>query len=96
MRKIIIRVPNQKLNKFTLRSKGWRWKGYLRASSLLNALGRRLPPQLLREKTCVKVNYGSGYINETLASQDTDYVLRITACFLEDYLSRSMARKYGV
>lgn len=44
-------------------------------------------------KTCVRVNYGNGYYNESLPSKDESYLLYCAGCFLEDFLSENMLKK---
>ena len=63
------------------------------ANTVLKLTERLISKAIVKEKTCVRVNYGNGY-NETLKSTDLDYLMFVTACFLEDYLSTEALKKY--
>jgi hypothetical protein len=93
--KIIIKLPNKKINKFRLQKYGVKGRRYLRAISLLNALSR----YKLKEKTLIAVKELSTtryeVINETVASTNLKYLLYTTSCFLEDYLSAEMLKKFA-
>lgn len=94
MRKIIIKLPDKKVNKFRLQRVGWKGKRYVRAASLMSALARRN----LKEKTAVVVKEYNGtsqkIINESVGSDDKKYLLYIASCFLEDFLTKREMNKY--
>jgi len=87
VRKVIIKLPTERVNKFRLQLTGTKGRRFLRASSILNALSY----YKFREKTAITVKeYIDGSyenINQTLASTDKNYLLFAAACFLEDFLS---------
>lgn len=51
------------------------------------------------KKTAIIVKYDKGYLNETLNSNNINYLMWTTICFLEDYLSKvsfnNLSKKYG-
>ena len=97
--KINVKLPDSNVNKFRLKIPNHKGRRFLRASGLLNSLEKALAPQRIKEKICVRVKYDVGYINETLNSNNVNYLLWTTMCFLEDYLSkdyiRDINKKYG-
>ena len=103
MRKIIIKLPDKRVNKFRLQRKEWKSRRFLRAATLLNRLENTFPCNKLEERTAIVVKEHDGIhfvsINESLPSNDSKYLLYAFACFLEDYLSeallKSRYRKYG-
>lgn len=98
MRKIIIKLPESAVKKFRLQRNGWVGRRFLRASSLLTSLESAFPRRKLKENTSVvvKMRNGTRYenINETVASNNPKYLLWITACFLEEHLSKKVFKKY--
>ena len=93
MRKIIITVPKKQTGKWKLSMRGRRGRGYKTAATAYNAVESSLSRYLeanLDEKTAVRVNYGRGFINESLTSNKPRYLLYALGCFLEDYLSDSV------
>lgn len=96
--RIIIKVPDKKVNKFRLQRMGWKGRRFLTAAGLLKALERSFSPKNLREKPSiiVKQYIGSHFktLNETLNSDSKDYLLFVASCFLEDYLSPDTLKKY--
>jgi hypothetical protein len=91
MRRIIIKVPRKQ--------EKWKVSNYKRvnAASALRLIEKIIPRFTIKEKTCVRVNYGGGY-NETLSSFNYKYLMYATICFLEDYISaptkKKLERKY--
>jgi len=61
-----------------------------------------LAPYKYKEKTAIVVKEGILYrnrikttiINESLESNDKEYLLFVASCFLEDYLSQGVLKKY--
>ena len=47
----------------------------------------------LKTKTCVIVDYGDKYLNETMTSLDGSYLVWATSCLLEDFLSRRTLKR---
>ena len=100
MRKIIVKLPDERVPKFRLQRHGWVGRRYLRASSLLNRLDGALKHKELKEKTAIVVKEGRIYkgrykgtiINESMDSTNPYYLLYTTACFLEDYITRRIMR----
>lgn len=80
--------------KITVPQKNEHWKvsfgrGERKRSSavaIFRAVERHLQARALREKMEIVVKYGKDISNETIASQDTKYLLYALSCFLEDYL----------
>lgn len=100
MKKIFIKVPDEKSKNFRVRREGWRWKGFLTAAGLINYLERRLDSTKwvqTKEKTAivVKTYDGSSWEieNETMASANPHYLIWATACFLEEYLTKRFLGK---
>jgi len=97
--KINVKLPDSNVNKFRLKIPNHKGRRFLRASGLLNSLEKALVPQRFKEKICVRVKYDVGYINETLNSNNVNYLLLTTMYFLELYLSnayiRDINKKYG-
>lgn len=102
MDKIVIKYPDEKVNKFRLQRYGrWRGRQYKTAIGLVNGLERLLPQNKLREKTAVQVKegryekgkYEHEITNETVDSDDPSYLLYAVSCFLEDELSDDSKRK---
>jgi len=92
MHKIIIKVPEKPGDKFRM---GWgaRPRSVNSSGPLLNRLERLILRLKVGEKTLIMVKYGKGTSNETLASNDKEYLLYTTACFLEDYSSADSIRE---
>jgi hypothetical protein len=99
MRKIIVKLPDKNMSKFRLQRKGWVGRRYVKATGVLNRLESLFPSKELREKTAVVVKEHNGShfenINESVASNDPKYLLHTLSCFLEDYLSPSVLKKYS-
>ena len=102
MKKIIIKYPDEKVDKFRLQRYGkWRGRQYKTAIGLVNGLERLLPQNKLREKTAVVVKkgwyedgkYQHEVVNETIDSDNPSYLLYAVSCFLEDELSDASKRK---
>ena len=92
---IIIKTPDKRVPKFRLQVVGKPSRRFIRASSLLNALSLTLPRKELDKKLSIKVKYDNGTTNETLDSQDPQYLLYATLCFLEDYLDKSFVLDFS-
>ena len=102
MRKIIIKLPDQRVNKFRLQRTGWKSRRYTTAPGLLNALERSFPRKGFREKTAIVVKEVGRVIktkngkeslhfvgaNESLDSTDSKYLLYCAICFLEKHLTK--------
>jgi len=92
MKKIIVKLPDERVKKFRLQKRGWASKRYLTATRLVNRLEDGFCLKELEEKTAIVVkeqgSRGFEIINETLASKDTKYLLSCLTCFLEEFLSR--------
>lgn len=106
MRKIIVTVPRSEGGKWKVSIFGSRGKTRASASTAFQLVERGLNDKKnlnsearLKEKTCVKVKHGDGFINESLNSDQPRYLLYCLACFLEDFLSESVLssryKKYG-
>ena len=87
MKKIQIKVPKKEGDKFSI---GWgaRPRPMHSAATILNRLQRLLVELKHGDKTSVIVKYGKGIHNETIRSNDVEYLVYTTTCFLEDYLPR--------
>lgn len=95
--KIVIKIPKSEKDKWKL-GLGKRPRSMARADTLLNRLERVLSSKLiLKEKIAIKVlEYNDGSwenVNESLASQDADYLIYTASCFLEDYLSAEVLKR---
>lgn len=103
MIKIIIVKPTKKDPRYRLQRR-FKWKGrrYVSPTSVLARLERSLSRYRQREKTCVTIRevypYQKGrkthLSNESLPSDNPNYLIWITACFLEDDLRREVFNKY--
>lgn len=94
--KVTIKIPKSEKDKWVVSfGKGIRKRNS--ASVILNAIERYLQPHAKKEKIAIKVLEYNGTIwenvNESLASQDANYLLYVTSCFLEDYLSHEVLRR---
>ena len=102
MRKIFIKLPDKKVNKFRLQRVGWEGQRFGTAAGLLNALNRRFPRHDMQEKTAICIRevlpHRKGYkgtvTNESAVETDRDYLLWVTACFLEEFLTKGSFRKF--
>jgi hypothetical protein len=87
--RITIRVPKKD---------GDRWKvgNYLRRNpnTMLKATEKLLRKATLKSKTSVYVKYSNGQHNESYPSLDVTKQVYAAVCFLEDYLSDKMIKKY--
>lgn len=96
MRKLIIKLPDPRVNKFRLQRRGMKGRRYLRAASLLRTLSR----YKFKEKTAIVVKeYIDGkfkIINESLVSNDRDYLLFTASCFLENFLSKRLMNEFKI
>jgi hypothetical protein len=86
---ITIRVPKTKTDRWVV-SNHYRRRS---AGTLLKLIERQVVKAVAKEKTCVVVNYGKD-TNETLESKDSNYLIYTTVCFLEDYLSYEIIKRY--
>lgn len=96
--KLIIKLPIDEKGKFKLQSRGnISGRQYKTANGLLGRLSNDVLRRGLKEKTSIAIKeYIHSHfenINETLPSNDKEYLLYPTACFLEDYVSKSTLRK---
>ena len=96
--KITIKIPISEKNKFKLQSRGkMNGRQFKTGAGLLESLERALLRFKSKEKIAIVVKeYIDSHFrstNESLASQDTNYLVYITSCFLEDYLSQKVMRK---
>lgn len=83
MRKIRITIQKSKVR---LNMAGKR-KSYDSPGRVMAVLKAKLTPSSrleTKEKTALRVDYGSGYINESLPSSDRKYLLYCAKVFLED------------
>lgn len=100
--KIVINVPDaeNKVWKLSFIKNGVGGSPFRRKTSVSSyrLLEKKLVAFLASQpipKTCVKVDYGHGYINEGIDTFDIAEILYSTACFLEDYLPpRFLAGRY--
>lgn len=94
--KIKIKIPKTEKDKWRL-GLGFRPRSMATATTLINRLERLLPRLILKEKIAIKVlEYEDGSwknSNESYASQDTNYLIYATSCFLEDYLSFEVKKR---
>ena len=88
MSKIIVTIP-KKNEKWKLSGVGTRNKGFASPSSLYNWIERRFHVPRLKEKMAIRVKYMDS-TNESLSSDNSNYLLYTLACFLKDYLSKEM------
>ena len=91
MNKVNVSVPKTEKGK-------WVVNGHYHRASAATVLGltERLLSRLTTEgKTCVRVNYGKGYHNESVPSQNVPEQLYALSCFLEDYLSEKTLGRIG-
>lgn len=70
------------------------YKYFVRASSLLKYLLRRLGTGAWRVNTVLKVKYDAEYHNETIETKDPVYFFDTTIIFLEDYLKKIFVRDF--
>jgi len=90
---ITIKVPQNRTDKWSVSfGKGMRKRN--NASVILNAIERSLPRLSMTQKLAIKVKYGKDSSNETVQSQDVSYLLWATSCFLEDYLTKKVLRRF--
>lgn len=102
MRKIIIKLPDERVKKFRLQREGWIGIRSGIAATILRHLQRAFSCKKLKEKTMIVVKEVDRVvltkggrkrlhfivINQSLASDNPAYLMYIAACFLEDYLSK--------
>ena len=103
MKKLIIKIPIKKENKWSLQQTGILAKRFKTPTSLLNHLKRSFPQKEFDKRLAIIVKRYVGSsprprcrwenINETLSSKDPKYLLYTITCFLEDYLSSSIINK---
>ena len=99
MKKILVTTPAiNKLGKFKVSWFGKRGRYLLNANTVINFVERRYLVPTFSTKTAVRVKYGDGYYNETVNSQDPQYLLHALTCFLEEFLTqksfKNLERKY--
>lgn len=87
-KKIVIKPPKKKGDLFLI---GWgaRPRSMTSAKRILNRVSLLLSRLKNDEKTSIRVEYGSNVSNETMRSNEVEYLIYATTCFLEDYLSRT-------
>lgn len=113
MRKIIIKLPDEKVKKFRLQREGWTGVRSQTAATILRHLQRAFSCKKVKEKTAIVVKEVKRVVlkkngikklyftvvNESLASDNSAYLIYVAACFLEDYLSKeifsALERKYS-
>jgi len=99
MKKIIIKLPDKGVNKFRLQRRGWKSRRYVSAKRVLTSLetdlkwlerrdGRKKTAIVIREHLPYLKGNKTAIVNETVASDDINYLLYATTCFLEDYLTQ--------
>ena len=101
MRKIIIKLPDERVDKFRLQRRGWTGRRFKTAIGLLNRLGKSFPLKDTKEKTAIVVKEGKihkgrykGHIvNESLASDNATYLLYAATLYLEDYVSKKLVKR---
>jgi hypothetical protein len=98
MKKIIIKIPRNKKGKFKLQSQGnFAGRQFITAGAVLVSLNRYLLGTELKEKLAIVVKeYISGLwvnVNESLDSDEPEYLIYCTTCFLEDYISKRSLTK---
>ena len=96
--RLIIKLPIGENGRFKLQSRGnIHGRQYKTAAGVTEALEGVFSGTGLKEKMTIviKEDIGSHFenINETLSSNDREYLLYCTACFLEDYISKNSLRK---
>ena len=94
--KITIKIPRNEKDKWIVSfGKGNRKRNS--ASVILNAIERYLQVHAKKEKIAVKIlEYEDDSwknVNESLGSQDVNYLLYTTSCFLESYLSHEVLKR---
>ena len=96
MKKLIIKIPKVEGKKWSLQRKGLEARQYISAINLFRYLERVWPTVKFREKTVlvIKTMVDSQWtnINESLATFNPKYLLYLTGCFLEDFLSKDSQR----
>jgi len=96
MRKIIIKLPDKKVDKYRLQRRGWSGRRYTTAVGLLGGLSRAFPKGFLKEKTAIVVkeglfprgHYKGIVVNESMPSDRPTYLLYCAALFMEDEISK--------
>jgi hypothetical protein len=84
--KIIIKTPDDKVNKFRLQCRGYIGKRFVRKSALLKTLKQMLISRKnFNKKIEICVKYSKDTINETILSKDKNYLMFVIDCFLEDF-----------
>lgn len=101
MKKIVITVPKKKGDRWKVSMFNTRGKSRANASTAFLYVERELGDKInlnsrfeLKEKTAVRVNYGQGFINESLDSSQPQYLLNCLAIFLEDYISSRLCKEW--
>jgi len=64
------------------------------ANTAFSLIERRLLASRLNKKIEITVKYTNHTTNKTLASFNKNYLLYALSCFLEDYLSPNILKKY--
>lgn len=106
MEKIIVTAPKSKNGKWKVSMLGSSGKHRSSVNTVYRLVKHRLNIKKkasrvpgLEEKVIIKVNYGTRYYNESLASKRLSYLFFAFTCFLEDYLSEGISRgrykRYG-
>lgn len=97
MHKIIIKVPKDKKGKWKI-GHGHQPRSMARPDTLLRQLSVLVSRLEVNEKTAIVVKeYIDGVwenVNESVDTSDRDYLLYCCTCFLEDYLSDKVLKKY--
>jgi hypothetical protein len=88
MDRIIITVP-QEGKKWKLSGNGTKNKSFASPTSLFNWLEKSFRVARLKTKKVVRVHYATG-VNESISSDDSNYLLYAAMCFMEDYLSKKV------
>ena len=96
--KLTIKLPTNEKGKFKLQSKGnIEGRQFKTAAGLLGSLGRALLRLKTEEKLAIAIKecIDSHFINinESLASNNREYLIYTATCFLEDYLSIKVLKK---
>ena len=96
--KIIIKLPIGEKGKFKLQSRGnIPGRQYKTAAGVLEGISRFFSGTGLKEKTSIVVkeyiHTSFENVNETCASNNKEYLIYATTCFLEDFISKPTLRK---
>jgi len=100
VKRVVITAPKKESGKWKVSMFGSKGKHRASANTAFQLVEKDLNVERdlisearLKEKTCVKVKYGDGSINESLCSNQPRYLLFCLTCFLEDYPTKQTLKK---